>query len=88
MSRLTLTVEDTTALRKTARKADVSVHALIAAALLKTARARLEGEAPRTLGCMSPVDLRSRLTPALPPSVMVPAVTTHLQTLEVAGSAP
>ncbi|MGW7296983.1 phthiocerol/phthiodiolone dimycocerosyl transferase family protein [Streptomyces sp. NPDC054829] len=87
--RLTLDTEQTTALRTTARQAGVSVHALIAAILLKTARARLEGDSPRTLGCMSPVDLRSRLTPPLPPSVMVPAVTTHLQTLEVGtDSAP
>ncbi|MFE7855398.1 protein kinase [Streptomyces sp. NPDC057403] len=81
--RLTLDTERTARLRGRAREAGVSVHALIAAALLRTARRRLEGDGPRTLGCLSPVDLRSRLTPPLPPSVMVPAVTTHLQTLEV-----
>ncbi|MES9525237.1 phthiocerol/phthiodiolone dimycocerosyl transferase family protein [Streptomyces capoamus] len=84
--RLTLDTEHTTRLRARARQAGVSVHALIAAALLSTARRRLEGEESRTLGCLSPVDLRSRLTPALPASVMVPAVTTHLQTLEVAAA--
>ncbi|CAM5334659.1 Phthiocerol/phthiodiolone dimycocerosyl transferase OS=Streptomyces fumanus OX=67302 GN=GCM10018772_28510 PE=3 SV=1 [Streptomyces fumanus] len=62
------------------------MHALIAAALLDTARRRLDGDGPRTLGCLSPVDLRSRLSPPQPASEMVPAVTTHLQTLEVSGS--
>ncbi|MHC3475229.1 phthiocerol/phthiodiolone dimycocerosyl transferase family protein [Streptomyces sp. 7R007] len=81
--RLTLDGAQTTRLREAARQAGVSVHALIAAALLTAARRRLEGDGPRTLGCLSPVDLRSRLTPPLPASVMVPAVTTHLQTLEV-----
>ncbi|MET7294556.1 protein kinase [Streptomyces griseoloalbus] len=84
--RLTLDTEHTTRLRRTARQSGVSVHSLISAALLAAARRRLDGDGPRTLGCLSPVDLRSRLTPALPASVMVPAVTTHLQTLEVSGS--
>ncbi|MEU0337022.1 protein kinase [Streptomyces sp. NPDC006193] len=82
--RLTLDEERTSGLRRTARRAGVSVHSLVAAALLSTARRRLEGDGPRTLGCLSPVDLRSRLSPALPALVMVPAVTTHLQTLGVA----
>ncbi|OSC46495.1 protein kinase, partial [Streptomyces sp. 4F] len=47
------------------------------------ARRRLDGDGPRTLGCLSPVDLRSRLSPPLPASATVPAVTTHLQTLAV-----
>lgn len=81
--RLTLDADNTARLRERARQAGVSVHALIAAALLTTARRRLVGDGPRTLGCLSPVDLRPRLTPPLPSSVMVPAVTTHLQTLEV-----
>ncbi|MES4892290.1 protein kinase [Streptomyces sp. NPDC096012] len=81
--RLTLDEERTTRLRQTARRAGVSVHALVCAALLAAARRRLPGDGPRTLGCLSPVDLRSRLTPPLPAAVMVPAVTTHLQTLDV-----
>ncbi|MFE9681829.1 protein kinase [Streptomyces sp. NPDC006285] len=84
--RLTLDTELTTGLRRTARRSGVSVHSLIASTLLATARRRLDGDGPRTLGCLSPVDLRSRLTPALPASAMVPAVTTHLQTLEVSGA--
>ncbi|MGC2999565.1 phthiocerol/phthiodiolone dimycocerosyl transferase family protein [Streptomyces sp. G35A] len=84
--RLTLDTERTTRLRRTARQSGVSVHALIAAALLAAARRRLDGDGPRTLGCLSPVDLRSRLSPPVPASVMVPAVTTHLQTLEVSAS--
>lgn len=83
VSRLTLDAELTAGLRGTARRSGVSVHSLIAAALLTTARRRLDGDGPRTLGCLSPVDLRSRLSPALSASAMVPAVTTHLQTIDV-----
>ncbi|MFJ7149033.1 protein kinase [Streptomyces sp. NPDC100445] len=82
--RLGLDEERTGRLRRTARRAGVSVHALVAAAVLTAARRRLEGEGPRTLGCLSPVDLRSRLSPPLPALLMVPAVTTQLQTLDVA----
>ncbi|WP_443040866.1 phthiocerol/phthiodiolone dimycocerosyl transferase family protein [Streptomyces sp. AHA2] len=85
--RLTLDADHTARLRRTARDAGVSVHALIAATLLGTARRRLEGDGSRTLGCLSPVDLRSRLSPPLPASALVPAVTTHLQTLDVSDSA-
>ncbi|WP_426570190.1 phthiocerol/phthiodiolone dimycocerosyl transferase family protein [Streptomyces canus] len=81
--RLTLDPDLTSRLRRTARGSGVSVHALIAATLLATARRRLDGDGSRTLGCLSPVDLRSRLSPRLPASALVPAVTTHLQTLEV-----
>jgi hypothetical protein len=84
--RLTLDADLTSRLRRTARGAGVSVHALIAATLLATARRRLDGNGPRTLGCLSPVDLRSRLSPPLPASAPVPAVTTHLQTLDVSES--
>lgn len=81
--RLTLEAEATSRLRRAARDSGVSVHALIAATLLATARRRLGGEGARTLGCLSPVDLRSRLSPPVPAAALVPAVTTHLQTLEV-----
>ncbi|BAU81365.1 hypothetical protein SLA_0410 [Streptomyces laurentii] len=81
--RLALDAERTDRLRRSARTAGVSVHALIAAALLATARRRLPGDEARTLGCLSPVDLRSRLTPPIPALTMVPAVTSHLQTLDV-----
>ncbi|GAB2587782.1 hypothetical protein GCM10027168_20790 [Streptomyces capparidis] len=82
--RLTLDADLTARLRRTARDAGVSVHALVAATLLATARRRLDGDGPRTLGCLSPVDLRSRLSPPVPAAALVPAVTTHLQTLDVA----
>ncbi|GIF16351.1 hypothetical protein Ate01nite_63830 [Actinoplanes teichomyceticus] len=85
--RLTLDDEHTTRLRHTARRRGVSVHALICAALLSAARRRLDGDEPRTLGCLSPVDLRSRVSPPVPALRTVPAVTTHLQTLEVATDA-
>ncbi len=81
--RLTLDADLTSRLRRTARGAGVSAHALIAATLLATARRRLDGDGPRTLGCLSPIDLRSRLSPPLSASALVPAVTTHLQTLDV-----
>ncbi|MFF8036156.1 protein kinase [Streptomyces sp. NPDC016626] len=84
--RLTMDKEHTDLLRRTARQSGVSVHSLIAAAMLTAARRRLDGDGPRTLGCLSPVDLRSRLSPPLPATDMVPAVTTHLQTLQVSGS--
>jgi hypothetical protein len=82
--RLTLDEERTGRLRRTARTAGVTVHALVAAALLTTARRRLPGGEPRALRCLSPVDLRSRLSPPVPALVMVPAVTSHLQALDVA----
>ncbi|MFF9278987.1 phthiocerol/phthiodiolone dimycocerosyl transferase family protein [Streptomyces griseosporeus] len=81
--RLTLDADHTARLRRAARDAGVSVHAVVAAALLATARRRLDGDGPRTLGCLSPVDLRSRLSPPVPATALVPAVTTHLQTLDV-----
>ncbi|MEU9735631.1 condensation domain-containing protein [Streptomyces sp. NPDC048002] len=81
---LNLDEERTGRLRRAARAVGVSVHALVAAALLTTARRHLPGDEPRTLGCLSPIDLRSRLSPPVPALVMVPAVTTHLQTLRVA----
>ncbi|WP_408908537.1 phthiocerol/phthiodiolone dimycocerosyl transferase family protein [Streptomyces albidoflavus] len=83
--RLVLGAEETTRLRSAARDAGVSVHGLVAAALMTAARARLDGDGPRTLGCMSPVDLRARLTPPVSPSVMVASVTSHLQAVPVGG---
>ena len=81
--RLLLDAERTTALRAFARAAGVSVHGLISAALLSVARSRLGGDGPRVLGCLSPVDLRSRLVPPVPPTEMVAAVATHLHALPV-----
>ncbi|MHC8560691.1 phthiocerol/phthiodiolone dimycocerosyl transferase family protein [Streptomyces albidoflavus] len=83
--RLVLDAEETTRLRSAARDAGVSVHGLVAAALMTAARARLDGDGPRMLGCMSPVDLRARLTPPVSPSVMVASVTSHLQAVPVGG---
>ncbi|MFD9145998.1 condensation domain-containing protein [Streptomyces diastaticus] len=85
--RLVLGAEETTRLRAAARDAGVSVHGLVAAALMTAVRARLDGTGPRILGCMSPVDLRSRLSPPLAPSVMVASVTSHLQSVPVAEDA-
>ncbi|WP_406688705.1 hypothetical protein REH65_20445 [Saccharopolyspora sp. ID03-671] len=84
--RLLLDADRTTALREFARSAGVSVHGLIGSALLSVARARLGGDDPRVLGCLSPVDLRSRITPPVPPNEMVAAVATHLHALPVAAN--
>jgi phenolphthiocerol/phthiocerol/phthiodiolone dimycocerosyl transferase len=84
--RLLLDAERTTALRESARAAGVSAHGLISAALLSVARARFGGDAPRVLGCLSPVDLRSRLVPPVPPTEMVAGVATHLHALPVAAN--
>ncbi|MFF8868285.1 condensation domain-containing protein [Streptomyces sp. NPDC015139] len=85
--RVALDEERTSRLRHCARAVGVSVHAVIAAALLATARRRLHGDEPLPLSCLSPVDLRSRLSPPVPALVMIPAVTAHLQTLDVTPGA-
>lgn len=87
VARLLLDVEQTAAVRRAASAADVSVHGLIAGALLATARRRLGGEGPRTLGCLTAVDLRSRLTPELPRELMVAAVSFHAENFDVAAGA-
>ncbi|MGF1425694.1 phthiocerol/phthiodiolone dimycocerosyl transferase family protein [Kitasatospora sp. LaBMicrA B282] len=82
-TRLVLAPGPTQDLRQAAVAAGVSVHGVVAAALLIAARWRLSGEGPRTLGCLSPIDLRSRLTEPLPREVMVAAATSHTQTFDV-----
>ncbi|KIE24394.1 polyketide synthetase [Streptomyces sp. MUSC 125] len=83
VQRLLLDTGETGRLRRLARTAGVSVHGLVGAAVLIAARSRLDGTGPRALRCLSPVDLRSRLTPPLSPDVMVAAVTAHLSAVEV-----
>ena len=82
--RLLLTAESTTRLRRAARAVGVSVHGLVAAAALLAVQRAL-GPGPLTLGCLSPVDLRPFLVPALSPEVMVAAVASYLDTLEVSA---
>ncbi|WP_417801286.1 phthiocerol/phthiodiolone dimycocerosyl transferase family protein [Streptomyces sp. NRRL B-2790] len=84
VQRLLLDTETTSRLRQRARAEGLSVHGLIGAALLLAARRRLDGTGSRILRCMSPVDLRSRLSPPVPADVMVAAVTAHFQDLAVA----
>ncbi|NEA64065.1 condensation domain-containing protein [Streptomyces sp. SID12488] len=81
--RLLLDTDQTARLRERARAEGVSVHSLISAAVLLAARRRLDGPDPRLLGCLSPVDLRSRLSPPVSAAVMIAAVTMHLQVLPV-----
>lgn len=83
VQRLLLDADRTTALREHARAQGVSVHGLVGAALMSVARARFGGDGPRVLGCLSPVDLRSRLEPPVPATEMVAAVATHLHALAV-----
>ncbi|MFF1719750.1 protein kinase [Streptomyces sviceus] len=83
VQRLLLDTGATTGLRERARAEGLSVHALLSAALLLAARRRMDGADPRVLGCVSPVDLRSRLSPPVPANLMVAAVTMHLQALPV-----
>ncbi|SEQ90716.1 Condensation domain-containing protein [Streptomyces sp. yr375] len=83
VQRLRLDTAPTAGLRARARTEGVSVHALISAALLLAARRRMDGAEPRLLGCTSPVDLRSRLTPPVSAALMIPAVSMNLQTLPV-----
>lgn len=85
VQRLLLDTGATTRLRERARAEGLSVHALISAAVLLAARRRMDGTDPRVLGCLSPVDLRSRLSPQVPAEIMVPAVTMHLEVLPVGG---
>ncbi|MFD8478557.1 protein kinase [Kitasatospora sp. NPDC059673] len=84
VARLRLSTEQTAQLRHAAAAFGVSVQGLVAGALLAAARRRLPGEGPRTLGCLSPVDLRSRVTPPVPRELMIAAVTSHVQALDVA----
>ncbi|MFD0381935.1 protein kinase [Streptomyces stramineus] len=88
VQRVLLEPEETTRLLRFAKAAEVSVHGLIGAAMLIAVRRGLGGgDEARALGCMSPVDLRTRVTPPLGREVMVPAVATFLDVLEVAADA-
>ncbi|MGW1073680.1 phthiocerol/phthiodiolone dimycocerosyl transferase family protein [Streptomyces sp. NPDC002537] len=83
--RVLLGPDETARLLRHAKETGVSVHGLVSSALLRTVRRRLgDGPGAKALGCMSPVDLRSRVTPPLAREVMVPAVTSYLDVLEVA----
>ncbi|MEU5420327.1 condensation domain-containing protein [Streptomyces sp. NPDC020799] len=83
VQRVLLKPEETTTLLRYSKTTGVSVHGLVSAALLKAVRARLGGDGTKALGCMSPVDLRSRVTPPLHREVMVPAVTSCLDVVDV-----
>ncbi|MBC3840797.1 protein kinase [Streptacidiphilus sp. 4-A2] len=80
--RIQLPAEQTARLRQAAKEHRVSVHGLVAAAALLAVQRQLGPEA-RTLGLLSPVDLRTRLDPPLSPEVMVPAVASCVDVLEV-----
>jgi phenolphthiocerol/phthiocerol/phthiodiolone dimycocerosyl transferase len=80
--RVQLSSERTLALRQTAKDEGVSVHGLVAAATLLAVQRQL-GPDTRTLGLLSPVDLRTRLDPPLRSEVMVPAVASCVDVLEV-----
>ncbi|MEV0641810.1 hypothetical protein AB0I77_44195 [Streptomyces sp. NPDC050619] len=70
VQRIILSPEETTGLLAAARTEGISLQAVVAASLLTAARiqsARLTGNnAPATMTCYYPVDLRSRLDPPVP----------------------
>ncbi|MFE9258348.1 condensation domain-containing protein [Streptomyces sp. NPDC006879] len=83
--RVLLEADQTERLLQLAKSEGISVHGMVAAAMLLAVRRRMD-TAPeaRSLGCLSPVDLRSRLAPPLAKEMMVPAVTSCVDVLEVA----
>jgi len=86
--RVLLQPGQTTRLVRFSKAAEVSVHGLVSAALLIALRRKLGADAnARALGCLSPLDLRARLTPPLQREVMVPAVASYLDVLEVTDDA-
>ncbi|QHC20448.1 phthiocerol/phthiodiolone dimycocerosyl transferase family protein [Streptomyces sp. GS7] len=88
VARVRLTVEETARLVGAAKAGGVSVHGLVVAALLIAIRQQLGGQpADRRLGSMTPVDLRSRLSPPLDGEVLVPAASFFFDVLDVPDDA-
>jgi len=86
--RLRLTASETTALLAFARSADVSVHGLVGATILAAVRSGLPAEyADHRLACVSTVDLRERVEPALNREVMVPAASWYQDLVDVPAGA-
>lgn len=86
--RLRLTAAETTSLLTFARSAEVSVHGLVGAAVLAAVRSALPAEyAGHRLACVSTVDLRERVEPALSREVMVPAASWYQDLVDVPAGA-
>jgi hypothetical protein len=83
-TRITLSADRTVDLAAGARSLDTSVHGVTAAALLLAVREELDGHDTGALGCLSPVDLRSRVEPPVPADVMLPLVSSFPDVLDVA----
>ncbi|MFI1769169.1 protein kinase [Streptomyces sp. NPDC020800] len=89
VQRILLGAHQTSRLLERTRTERLTAHALLSTALLMSARRCFDGEGLRDLACLSPIDLRPRLSPPLPADTMVAAVTAHLQRLAVSpGSEP
>ncbi|MEW2504012.1 hypothetical protein AB0878_26470 [Amycolatopsis sp. NPDC047767] len=84
-TRVTLSPEQTADLAAGARSLDTTVHGVVAAALLLATHDALGGGETRALGCLSSVDLRSRVEPPVPADVMLSYVSPFPDVLDVAG---
>ncbi|MFC9324087.1 protein kinase [Kitasatospora sp. NPDC057015] len=88
VQRVLLESDATARLVRYSRAVGLSVHGLVSGALLAALRRRLGGiPGPLALGCLSPVDLRGRVTPPIGREVMIPAVTGFLDILQVPADA-
>ncbi|MER5194557.1 phthiocerol/phthiodiolone dimycocerosyl transferase family protein [Streptomyces sp. NPDC002755] len=86
--RLRLTASETTALLAFAKSAEVSVHGLVGATILAAVRSGLPAEyADHRLACVSTVDLRERVEPALGQEVMVPAASWYQDLVDAPAGA-
>jgi hypothetical protein len=85
-ARFTLTAERTADLAAGARSLGTSVHGVTAAALLLAVRDELGEPTGSTLGCLSPVDLRTRVTPPASVREMLSFVSSFPDVVDMAGS--
>ncbi|MFH8618848.1 condensation domain-containing protein [Streptomyces sp. NPDC017979] len=85
LSRVAVTPSGTLRLRELAQRCGGSVHALLSASLLVAVRRQIAPErGALPLNCMSAVDLRRRVTPAVPPGRLVQAASIAYTAVEVA----
>ncbi|WP_225829837.1 condensation domain-containing protein [Streptomyces sp. NK08204] len=86
--RVRLTASETTGLLAFARSAGASVHGLVAATFLAAVRSGLPAQYDdHRLACVSTVDLRERVEPALSREVMIPAASWYQDLVDVPAGA-
>lgn len=83
-ARISLSADRTSELAAGARALETSVHGVVAAALMLAVRGEFDGDDARPLGCLSPIDLRSRVEPPVAADVMLAAVSSFPDVLDVA----